>query len=135
MIILILICAALLVSKLIPPIAWLWRYLPGNLLRAWLLTRRGLKWGVPAMLLAIPYYFLGRWLLDQVLAGEIHIAWSILAAGLGLSSALFMVHGPRTLWHLAHYRLWEYLEKRRLAKEEAAHEAEEAELEAAPQPA
>ena len=31
------------------------RYLPSNILIAAIRTRRGLKWGVPAMLLAVPY--------------------------------------------------------------------------------
>jgi len=31
------------------------RYMPTNILLAALRTRRGLKWGVPAMLIAIPY--------------------------------------------------------------------------------
>ncbi|WP_404434212.1 sulfate permease [Microbacterium lacus] len=33
------------------------RYAPTNILLAALHTRRGLKWGVPAMLLAVPYLF------------------------------------------------------------------------------
>ena len=31
------------------------RYMPSNVLLDAIRTRRGLKWGVPAMLLAIPY--------------------------------------------------------------------------------
>lgn len=33
------------------------RYMPTNILLDVIRTRRGLKWGVPAMLLAIPYLF------------------------------------------------------------------------------
>ena len=33
------------------------RYMPTNILLHAIRTRRGLKWGVPAMLLAIPYLF------------------------------------------------------------------------------
>lgn len=33
------------------------RYMPTNILLYAIRTRRGLKWGVPAMLLAIPYLF------------------------------------------------------------------------------
>ncbi len=33
------------------------RYMPTNILLDAIRTRRGLKWGVPAMLLAIPYLF------------------------------------------------------------------------------
>ena len=31
------------------------RYMPSNILLDAIRTRRGLKWGIPAMLLAIPY--------------------------------------------------------------------------------
>lgn len=34
---------------------FLHRYMPANIVLDRLRTRRGLKWGVPAMLLAIPY--------------------------------------------------------------------------------
>lgn len=33
------------------------RYAPTNLLLNAIRTRRGLKWGVPAMLLAVPYFY------------------------------------------------------------------------------
>ncbi len=33
------------------------RYMPTNILLDVIRTRRGLKWGVPAMLLAVPYLF------------------------------------------------------------------------------
>ena len=33
------------------------RYMPTNILLDAIRTRRGLKWGVPAMLLAVPYLF------------------------------------------------------------------------------
>lgn len=32
-------------------------WLPTNILRDAIYTRRGLKWGVPAMLLAVPYLY------------------------------------------------------------------------------
>ena len=35
--------------------AFLRRYMPTNILLDAIRTRRGLKWGVPAMLLAVPY--------------------------------------------------------------------------------
>lgn len=35
--------------------AFLRRYMPSNILLDAIRTRRGLKWGVPAMLLAVPY--------------------------------------------------------------------------------
>ena len=34
---------------------YLHRYMPSNRLLAGIRTRRGLKWGIPAMLVALPY--------------------------------------------------------------------------------
>ena len=42
-------------------------YMPTNILLNALRTRRGLKWGVPAMLIAAPY-LLGAWLLTVWIA-------------------------------------------------------------------
>ena len=42
-------------------------YMPTNILLDALRTRRGLKWGVPAMLIAVPY-LLGAWLLTVWIA-------------------------------------------------------------------
>lgn len=36
------------------------RYMPTNILLDAIRTRRGLKWGVPAMLLAVPYIFAAK---------------------------------------------------------------------------
>ena len=49
-------------------------YMPTNILLDALRTRRGLKWGVPAMLIAAPY-LLGAWLLVVAplqLSGAVH---------------------------------------------------------------
>lgn len=37
------------------------RYMPSNILLDRIRTRRGLPWGVPAMLLALPYIFVADW--------------------------------------------------------------------------
>ena len=37
------------------------RYMPSNILLDLIRTRRGLKWGIPAMLLAIPYFGVAYW--------------------------------------------------------------------------
>ena len=58
------------------------RYLPSNILIAAIRTRRGLKWGVPAMLLAVPYLLIAS-LCVQAIAdngpGWLHLVvlWSI----------------------------------------------------------
>jgi hypothetical protein len=44
------------------------RYMPTNIIRDLIRTRRGLKWGVPAMLLAAPYFAVAYWL-TSLLAG------------------------------------------------------------------
>ncbi len=38
------------------------RWMPTNVIRDLIRTRRGLKWGVPAMLLAVPYFAIAYWL-------------------------------------------------------------------------
>ncbi|WP_342373057.1 hypothetical protein PCC79_03730 [Propioniciclava soli] len=37
------------------------RYMPSNILLDRIRTRRGLKWGIPAVLLAIPYFAVAHW--------------------------------------------------------------------------
>ena len=39
------------------------RYMPTNLLLDAVRTRRGLKWGLPAMLLAVPYLYVASFLM------------------------------------------------------------------------
>ena len=38
------------------------RWMPTNVIRDLIRTRQGLKWGVPAMLLAAPYFAAAYWL-------------------------------------------------------------------------
>ena len=42
------------------------RYAPTNLLIAAIRTRRGLRWGFPAMLLAVPYWFVASWCVTTI---------------------------------------------------------------------
>lgn len=44
-------------------------YAPTNLLIAATRTRRGLRWGIPAMLVAIPYLLAARWCVTTIEAG------------------------------------------------------------------
>jgi hypothetical protein len=37
------------------------RYMPSNIVLDLLRTRRGLKWGIPAMLLSVPYLVVAHW--------------------------------------------------------------------------
>lgn len=43
--------------------AFLRRYMPTNILLEAVRTRRGLKWGLPAMLLAVPYLYVASFLI------------------------------------------------------------------------
>lgn len=72
------------------------RYMPTNILLHALHTRRGLKWGVPAMLLAAPYlvvaWLCSTWVVD---GGP---GWVNLLVLLFVWNALkFLVNGPITL--------------------------------------
>ncbi|MFP1603858.1 sulfate permease [Microbacterium sp. 2216-1] len=44
-------------------------YAPTNLLIAATRTRRGLRWGIPAMLFAIPYFLAAHWCVTTIEAG------------------------------------------------------------------
>lgn len=46
------------------------RYMPTNIIRDLIRTRQGLKWGVPAMLLAVPYFVVAYWLTTLLADGE-----------------------------------------------------------------
>ncbi|MDO8381479.1 MAG: sulfate permease [Microbacterium sp.] len=71
-------------------------YMPTNILLDALRTRRGLKWGVPAMLIAAPY-LLGAWLLT-VWISDGGPGWLNLLVLLFIWNALkFLVNGPITL--------------------------------------
>lgn len=71
-------------------------YMPTNILLDALRTRRGLKWGVPAMLIAVPY-LLGAWLLTVWIADG-GAGWLNLLVLLFIWNALkFLVNGPITL--------------------------------------
>lgn len=80
----------------IPVRLFLRTYMPTNILLDALHTRRGLKWGVPAMLLAV-LYLLGAWLLTVWIADG-GPGWLNLLVMLFIWNALkFLVNGPTTL--------------------------------------
>lgn len=81
-------------------------YMPTNTLLSALRTRRGLKWGVPAMLIAVPY-LLGAWLLTVWIADG-GPGWLNLLVLLFIWNALkFLVNGPITLIALIRARIAE----------------------------
>lgn len=60
---------------------WLAQFLPGNLLRKWLLTPRGYAYILPATLLVVPYAAFGYWLYLQIQAGAAHPALLLVVMG------------------------------------------------------
>lgn len=85
---------------------FLWTYMPTNILLNALRTRRGLKWGVPAMLIAVPY-LLGAWLLTVWIADG-GPGWLNLLVLLFIWNApKFLVNGPITLIALIRARIAE----------------------------
>lgn len=97
-------------------------YMPTNILLDALWTRRGLKWGVPAMLIAVPY-LLGAWLLTVWIADG-GPGWLNLLVLLFIWNALkFLVNGPITLVILIRARLAERRDGRLVERESAAYAA------------
>lgn len=83
--------------------AFFQRTMPTNILIRATHTRRGLKWGVPAMLLAVVYVVLGAALAQWVAGGA--PGWINLLVLVCLWNALkFVVNGPVTLVRLVRVR-------------------------------
>ena len=79
------------------------RFMPTNLVLDAIHTRRGLKWGVPAMLLAVPYAFATAMCVGLVEAGGSR--WLNVLALLFVWNALkFLGAGPVTLGRLLRVR-------------------------------
>lgn len=82
------------------------RYMPSNIIFDRVRTRRGLKWGPLAMLLAVPYIAVAYWL--TVLIGTGGPGWFYLFVFICLWSAFKMLWiGPVSLILLARTRLIE----------------------------
>ncbi|MFC8682336.1 sulfate permease [Microbacterium ureisolvens] len=83
--------------------AFFQRTMPTNILIRATHTRRGLKWGVPAMLLAVVYVVIGAALAQWVAGGA--SGWINLLVLVCLWNALkFVVNGPVTLVRLVRVR-------------------------------
>lgn len=95
-------------------------YMPTNILLDALRTRRGLKWGMPAMLIAAPY-LLGAWLLTVWIADG-GPGWLNLLVLLFIWNALkFLVNGPIALVILIRARRAEWRARRLVRRESAVH--------------
>ncbi|MFT3799042.1 sulfate permease [Microbacterium sp.] len=98
------------------------RYMPTNILLDVLRTRRGLKWGIPAMLLAGPY-LLAASICTNLLADGAP-GWLNLLVILFVWNAIkFVIMGPVTLVLLIRAHVHERVEHRRMRQESDALEA------------
>ncbi len=92
------------------------RYLPSNVLLDAIRTRRGLKWGVPAMLLAIPYLLVAN--LCVRLIAENGPGWLHLVVLVCIWSAFKMLWiGPVSVVLIIRARLREAAAARRQRRE------------------
>ncbi len=95
--------------------SFLRRWMPTNILLDRLRTRRGLKWGVPAMGLGIAYFLVAAASITLIYGGW--SPWLYLVFALSLWNALkFLLFGPISLLLLARARVRERRKKRRLQR-------------------
>ena len=79
------------------------RYAPTNLVIAATRTRRGLRWGIPAMFLAIPYLLVAYWCVVTIRAGG--PGWLNLLVLLCVWNSLKLtLNGPASIVWLLHAR-------------------------------
>lgn len=102
---------------------FMWRYMPTNILLNALRTRRGLKWGVPAMLLAAPY-LVAAWLCSTWVADG-GPGWVNLLVLVFVWNALkFLVNGPITWALLQRVRLAERRARKAYERDLAGYESD-----------
>lgn len=92
-------------------------YMPSNVITDMVRTRRGLKWGIPTMLLAVPYLGVAYWCTSLLDAGG--PGWLNLVVLICVWSGLKMLWlGPISLVLLIRARTREFVARRRDRKEE-----------------
>lgn len=97
---------------------FLHRYMPTNIVLGKLRTRRGLKWGVPAMLLALPYLAVANIL--TILIDNGGPGWFHLLVLMCIWNALkFLVIGPVSVVLLVRARTAERRDRRMLPRSPA----------------
>ena len=105
------------------------RIFPTNRIRDAIYTRRGLKWGVPAMLLAAPYIGACKLLSDFIHQAGSEWGWLHLVVLLCAWNALKMLWlGPMSLIALARVRHREHIQRRNALRHAAASEQTDADL-------
>lgn len=96
------------------------RFFPTNRIRDAVYTRRGLKWGVPAMLLAVPYIAAVKILTDVIEHAGPAWGWLHLVALWCAWNALKMLRlGPLSLIALARVRYREHAQRRKAHRDTA----------------
>ena len=90
------------------------RYMPTNIALGAIRTRRGLKWGVPAMLVAIPYLFAASVCVEIISRGG--PGWLHILVLLFIWNAMkFLVMGPISGLLLVQARVHDHRKARRAA--------------------
>lgn len=96
------------------------RYMPTNILLDVLRTRRGLKWGLPAMLLAAPYLLAASICTSLIADGG--PGWLNVLVLLFIWNALkFLIMGPVSLILLVRVRVQEVVARREERADTATH--------------
>lgn len=92
------------------------RYMPTNIALDAIRTRRGLKWGIPAMLLAAPYLLAASICANLIADGA--AGWLNLLVILFLWNAMkFIIMGPVSLVLLVRARTQESIARRRARRD------------------
>lgn len=100
------------------------RFMPTEIVIDAINTRRGLKWGVPATLLSIPYAFAAIYCRAQIDTGG--TGWLNLLVLLCLRNTLkFLLVGPISLLKLMAVRLREAMARRRMSRALLTDEVEQ----------
>ena len=98
------------------------RCMPTNILIGFIRRRRGLKWGVPAMLLAVPYALAAVWCLDLIDHGQ--PGWLHLVIMICIWNAIkFIVMGPVSVMLLLRWKHFEAVARREVAMHESPAES------------
>ncbi|MGD7708137.1 sulfate permease [Microlunatus sp. Y2014] len=97
---------------------YLRRYMPTNIALDAIRTRRGLKWGVPAMLLAAPYV-LAASICTNLIAGGAPGCLNLLVLLFIWNAIKFIIMGPISLVLLIRARLQETVAQRRACADQA----------------
>ena len=97
-------------------------WMPTNILLDALRTRRGLRWGIPAMLLSVVYFATAYWCTTLIADGG--PGWLHLIVLLCIYNTFkFLIYGPISLARLIAARRHERIQRRRNERAPGVHEA------------